>query len=89
MSAGDSSPTSSYWLCPLYSFDCYSESVDLAEGIQIKNAPDLLDKVDVFYVDADEDLDLDEYYTKWVAFLPSTEVLTANKEKKDYYPSRD
>jgi hypothetical protein len=25
-----------YWLCPLYSFDCYSESVDLIDGVQIK-----------------------------------------------------
>jgi len=25
-----------YWLCPLYSFKCYSECVDLLEGIQIK-----------------------------------------------------
>jgi len=33
------SATSSYWLCPLYSFDCYTEIVDLAEGIQIKRAP--------------------------------------------------
>lgn len=24
------------WLCPLYSFDCYSESADLGEGIEIK-----------------------------------------------------
>ena len=32
-------PNESYWLCPLYSFDCYSESVDLVEGIQIKRIP--------------------------------------------------
>jgi len=30
-------PTESYWLCPLYSFDCASESVDLVEGLQIKH----------------------------------------------------
>ena len=26
-----------YWLCPLYSFDGYSENIELAEGIQIKS----------------------------------------------------
>lgn len=30
--------TSTYWLCPLYSFNCYTEIVDLAEGIQIRPA---------------------------------------------------
>lgn len=28
-----------YWLCPLYSFDCDSKSVDFIDGIQIKPAP--------------------------------------------------
>lgn len=45
MITGNSNPTSNYWLCPLYLFNCYSksedfnyppESVDLAQGIQIK-----------------------------------------------------
>lgn len=48
MGTGNISSTSRYWLCPLYSFSCYSkysktedfdyppESVDLAEGIQIR-----------------------------------------------------
>lgn len=40
----DTTPAESYWLCPLYSFDCYTESVDLAEGIQIKTAPNELRK---------------------------------------------
>lgn len=31
-----------YWLCPLYSFDCYTKIVDLAEGIQIRPAIDKL-----------------------------------------------
>ena len=33
-----------YWLCPLYSFNSDSGSVDLAEGIQIKSAPSALRK---------------------------------------------
>lgn len=43
---GNDNSTSSnrYWLCPLYSFDCDCESVDLAEGIQINPAPDALRK---------------------------------------------
>ena len=32
-------PAESYWLCPLYSFDCDCDSVDIAEGIQIKRIP--------------------------------------------------
>ena len=44
MSNPNASPRTSYWLCPLYSFNCDSESVDLAEGMQIKPAPDVLRK---------------------------------------------
>jgi len=44
MDSSNSNPTLRYWLCPLYSFDCYFESVDLTEGIQIKHAPDELRK---------------------------------------------
>jgi len=56
MDTGNSTPIKGYWLCPLYSFDCYSKSVDLVEGIQIKritvefadylvrNHPDWMDK---------------------------------------------
>lgn len=39
MSNGNSSLSNSYWLCPLYCFNCYSESIDLAQGIQIKRIP--------------------------------------------------
>lgn len=44
MSNPNASPRTSYWLCPLYSFNCDSESVDLAEGMQIKPTPDVLRK---------------------------------------------
>ena len=44
MSNPNASPRTSYWLCPLYSFDCDCGSIDLAEGIQIKPAPDKLRK---------------------------------------------
>lgn len=44
MSNPNASPRTSYWLCPLYSFNCDSESVDLAEGTQIKPALDKLRK---------------------------------------------
>jgi len=57
-----------YWLCPLYSFDCDCESVDLVEGIQIKR----IQKQFVEY--------LDKHYShvlktipseaEWVASLP-------------------
>lgn len=37
MGSANSSRAKEFWLCPLYSFDGYSESVELAEGIQIKS----------------------------------------------------
>jgi len=36
MGSANSSEAHGFWLCPLYSFDCYSESVELAEGIQLQ-----------------------------------------------------
>jgi len=36
MGFANSSKANRFWLCPLYSFNGYSESVELAEGIQIK-----------------------------------------------------
>ncbi len=44
MNTANPTPSERYWLCPLYSFDSYSESVDLAEGIHIKTAPNELRK---------------------------------------------
>ena len=42
MDAENTVTSASYWLCPLYSFNCGAESIDLAEGIQIKAAPSKL-----------------------------------------------
>lgn len=39
MSTANSTPIERYWLCPLYSFDCDCDSVDLIEGIQVKRIP--------------------------------------------------
>lgn len=50
MSADNSTPIERYWLCPLYSFDCYSETVNLAEGIEIKRASKELKKTLLDYV---------------------------------------
>ena len=44
MGTGNLSPPTTYWLCPLYSFNCDCKSVDLTEGIQIKSAPSALRK---------------------------------------------
>lgn len=68
------SPTSErYWLCPLYSFDCGYESIDLTEGIQIKSAPKALRK----YI-AERTYHLyglweDPSKFDWAAFLPHRE----------------
>jgi len=42
MNNGNPTPSERYWLCPLYSFNCDCESVDLNNGIQIKQASDNL-----------------------------------------------
>lgn len=39
MTRENPTPSNKYWLCPLYSFHCDSESVGSTEGIQIKPAP--------------------------------------------------
>ncbi len=36
MSTSDPNFSKYRWLCPLYSFDCYSKSLDLGEGVEIK-----------------------------------------------------
>lgn len=42
MQTSDLSLGDKYWVCPLYSFNCNCESVDLAEGIRIIKLPDFL-----------------------------------------------
>lgn len=37
MSASNLTEAKRFWLCPLYSFDGYSENIELVEGIQIKS----------------------------------------------------
>lgn len=70
MEASNATPTTTYWLCPLYSFDCDCKSVDLAEGIQIKHAPSELreyirDRTYHLYGRWDDPSEFD-----WAAFLP-------------------
>jgi len=69
MEASNATPTTTYWLCPLYSFDCDCESVDLAEGIQIKAAPThLKDHFYERYRSEAQRHDLSKF--DWAAFLP-------------------
>ena len=70
MSTDNPTPIEGYWLCPLYSFNCDCESVDLAEGTQIKPALDKLRK----YI-GERTYHLygrweDPSKFDWVAFLP-------------------
>jgi len=66
----ESNSSSRYWLCPLYSFDCDCESIDLAEGIQIKPAPRELKKhIGERSRDLYGRLD-DPSKFDWAAFLP-------------------
>lgn len=72
MCAVNSNDTSSYWLCPLYSFDCYSDTVDLVNGIQIRRVPRefgdylLRQYSDWFWIDPSE--------TKYMLVLPQNVV---------------
>lgn len=69
MEASNATPTTTYWLCPLYFFDCDCESVDLAEGIQIKPAPThLKDHIYEYYRSEAQRHDLSKF--DWAAFLP-------------------
>lgn len=69
MNTSNCVPTSSCWLCPLYSFDCDCESVDLAEGIQIKPAPThLKDYIYRHYRSEAQRHDLTKF--DWAACLP-------------------
>lgn len=69
---GNSSSANAYWLCPLYSFDCYSDTVDLVDGIQIRRVPrefeDYLLKQysDWFWIDPSK--------TKYMLVLPQNVV---------------
>lgn len=62
-----------YWLCPLYSFDCGCESVDLTEGIQIKSAPKALRKYIAERTRHLYGLWEDPSKFNWAAFLPHRE----------------
>jgi hypothetical protein len=69
MSTGNPNPTSSYWLCPLYSFSCDGGVVDLAEGIQIISIPRrFVEYLDRRYSGA---LKTPPSDTEWVAKFPS------------------
>lgn len=70
MSTDNPTPIERYWLCPLYSFNCDCEIVELTERIQIKPAPDALRK----YI-AERTYHLygrweDPSKFDWAAFLP-------------------
>jgi len=70
MNAGDSSPTSGYWLCPLYSFGCFSEGIGLPEGIKIKRTP----RAFAEYLSEESNSSFFRTYpdeVEWVALLPS------------------
>ncbi|MBN1862783.1 MAG: hypothetical protein JW790_03990 [Dehalococcoidales bacterium] len=71
MSTGNHNPVSKYWLCPLYSFDCDCDCVDLAEGVQIGRAfrklrDHIYNKTHDLYGRWDDPSEFD-----WIAFLPN------------------
>jgi hypothetical protein len=73
MSTGNLNPTSRYWLCTLYSFECDCEYIDIGEGIQIKRAfRELQDYINNMTRDLygrwDDPSDFD-----WIASLPNCE----------------
>ena len=76
MGSDISTSTSKYWLCPLYSFDCDCESIDLAEGIQIKQIPSkFVEYLDKHYSDILKTIPSE---AEWVASLPYHRNVRAN-----------
>ncbi len=74
MTTGKLESVSRYWLCPLYSFDCDCESVDLVEGIQIKTAPKEFKTYIV--TDKSRPTPYDEMsIPDWILVLPCSEVI--------------
>jgi hypothetical protein len=70
MSTATSSSRNIYWLCPLYLFDCYSESAKLVEGIEIKRIP----RAFAAYLSEEADSSFFRTYPNevtWMASLPS------------------
>lgn len=61
-----------YWLCPLYSFDCDCDNIDVAEGIQIKRIPrKFANFLHEHYPDWSLAEDDDFATVKYMAVLPS------------------
>lgn len=70
MTTENSASRERYWLCPLYSFNCDCQSVDLAEGIQIRPAPSQLGQYiqkRTYYLYGQWD---DPSNISWVALFP-------------------
>ncbi len=79
MGINSTGSTSKYWLCPLYSFDLYHESIDLIGGIQIRPAPSELQKYLREHTYHLYGLWSDPSDVNWAAFLPyHTEVAKEN-----------
>lgn len=68
MSTDNSSSSNRYWLCPLYSFDCDCDSVDIAEGIQIKRIPRTF--VEYLLAQYSNNLKTIPSEAEWIASLP-------------------
>lgn len=68
MDTANAIPTERYWLCPLYSFDCDCDSVDIAEGIQIKRIPRKF--VEYLLTQYSDNLKTIPGEAAWIASLP-------------------
>ena len=82
MGSGNSTSKSTYWLCPLYSFDCDRESLDLVEGIQIKQIP----REFADYLLKQSHSNFFRTYpseTEWMASLPYLAVTTGSNVKEN------
>lgn len=68
MSTNNPIPDELFWLCPLYTFSCDCESVNLAKGIEIRPAPTCLKDYIRERYGSEARHDLSEF--GWAAFLP-------------------
>jgi len=76
MDAVDSNDTSSYWLCPLYSFNYDREQIDLPEGSKIIKIPkEFVEYLDRNYPDTLPTI-LSE--AKWAIAIKNEQIDTTN-----------
>lgn len=75
MGAHNFNDTSSYWLCPLYSFDCDSDRLELTEGMTISELELLPHHFRIYLTEIRESLIAGPEVANWAILLPHSKKL--------------